>query len=740
MSLKYLFTLAILLSFYILYLRDQIKIKCDIKSIIYFVFFFKVFILYCLCLSSIMARTKSSNETLNGINNEGPSHEERKRRYFQILYARRMRERQIFMDSLKEYRTQTERSRFKRVKDLVGPSWYQVLSVSQFKALQALKDSMYKDLIEGRPVRVSKAIRELGIYPPPRNLNLMNCIYLGKNDPMEMLAHLFYDIYNHPITSKRFSYPLNSRIILSAILYLGLENIFYLLSEMFHNEPDDSPPCCKTRIRNEQSITSPYLQKMVATLNTRPKMKRITPLPLPPLDFLLNQEDDVPPPIICPPPPPPPPVVPKKRLPRSLCDKLAGVYRFQMPASNTTIKSVTKTHSDRRKSLYVAETFKKNGLNMERKKKKRKILKPPSAILPNIKYVISGVAIVNNRPVYIIGGVTIIPPDGQIIHGGYAEVKGRMVIVHNGIRGLPPPPEPDPCNCVNKWQNAIFNYIKSSKCYCGHYYDFHHEGKFSPDDVPYFRKPTGREPLQFDYNSIYETDPKNLHINKVFKRLWETESIIKGDNIPVLKDKDIKNKRKRKASNTTPSISENINPTQYLKLALKLLRRQNIAASLPDVHLAPELIEWMRQRLHGTITIKEKAKCRYKSNVYWQMFVTRGNHGFGHVPVRKELEFTGHSNWLHKLSLNDHFTKFRDDFKLQWFRSQARLNNLLWPTMFQTVMPDKHFRDIYFSYLHARVEDVHLLHPYCPREALERHLILAKKRYSCAPAGVEPHI
>lgn len=624
---------------------------------------------------------------------------------------------------------------------MIGPTWLQALSVPQRNALDALEFSIYQDILEGRPVRTANIMCQLGLYPRPNHIDLLNCVYLGRKDPKEMLAQLFLMTYGHTIDGKKLSYCLNARLMLSGILYLGLSNLLELLEKRFTSEAEKTAPKPKTKRQNKETLKSPYLQDMVAVLYLPPKRKPFQVAPLPNLDDL-NEPYEEDPIIPKPPPPPPPPPPPKKRLPRAYCDKLAGIMNIEPHSSVTAIAVKTITRRSKlqklRGSKMCVEVKKTYGISVTRPKKgtRRRKLVAPSTGLWNAQYTINGVCKVNGKTVFSLGNVSILPPDGDLINGGYSCIGGQYINIHCGFRARPPPPKPDPCDCVKRWQETVFKYVKENKCGCGHRYDYGNEGVFAPEELPFFEKCTKFTPYKFNYDTIYNLDEKHLYIEKEFKRIWDTESALHVGDGTALEKKDKKKKKVKRDSTTC--LGQNPKPEDYLKCALRHMRRINIAAKLPDIHLVPELKEWMRRRIYGPFTRYERKEMLRKSITFWQTFLTLAQKGFGHVSPKKDPAFAGHTTWVHKQKLNDKFRKFTENYKLELYRSYAHVTNLLWPTMCQAEFPDKKFREIYFSYLFSRKEDLQLMHPYNSKEAMERKFTIAKKRYCCPPAGYEP--
>lgn len=678
-----------------------------------------------------------------GQHNYGPetSCEERAYRRMQIVYSMKTRERQIFMKELKEIRKQKDKQLFKTIRKAVGPKWYQVLSVPQRNALDSLEFSIYQDLLEGRPLRTAIIMRDLGMYPRPNSVDLMNCVYLGRDDPKEMLAQLFLTTFGHPIDGKRASYNLNARLMLSGVLYLGLQNLIKLLRERFRPEPEQIKHISKPKPKIEPPLKSPYLQKMVAVLYETPKTERYHPPPLPNLDELNEPFEDDTLVITKPPPQPKPPPPLKKKLARSYCDKLAGVMAIEPYSSVTAISMKTITRTSHRKlrgsKMSVTEVKKTYGMSTTRRKKGGRRKKPvaPSTGLWNAQYMINGVYRVQGKTVFVVGNVAVLPSAGDLIHGGYKYMDGEFINIHCGFRRQPPPPKPDPCDCVKKWQDTVFQYVKRTKCYCGHHYDYGNEGTFLSDELPFFQKATKTSPLVFNYHTIYDLDEKRLHIDKEFKKLWDTDSVLHVEDGNVTDNKDKKKKKAKRSSSTC--LGQKPKPEDYLRCALRLMKRVNIAARLPDIYLVPELKEWMRRRIFGPFRHSAKENMLRKSTLSWQLFQMLAMRGFGHVAPPQDETFAGHTNWIHKLDLQNNFKKFTQKYKLEIFRSYANVTNLMWPSMCQAEFPDKKFREIYFSYLFGRIEDLQLMHPYSSKEATERKFILARKRYSCPPAGIE---
>lgn len=677
------------------------------------------------------------------------SYEERKHHRMQVVYAHKMREQQVFMQELRVLRQKRDKRMKKTIIESIGPRWYQALSVPQRVALDTLETTIYQDMLEGRPIRTASVMVALGLYPRPNSSDLMNCVYYGREDPKEMLAHLFFINYGHTIDGKQSLYCLNAKLILSGILYLGLGNLINLLRERFRAEPQKKKLLSKPKPKLDTPPVSPYLQKMIAFLYEVPKKSRFRPAPLPNLDDLNEPYEEPPIPKPAPLSPVHPPPTPKKKLPRSFCDKLAGVISIEphaiKPRSSVkafTVKTVTRGSNKKMRSSKMCLTegnkaFAVSGSMASKKSGHWKKLQAPSTGMSNAQFMITGVYTIHGKTVFVLGNVSILPPLGEVIHGGYKYIGSDCINIHCGFKGSLPPPKADPCDCVKKWTDTIFQYVRSTKCYCGHHFDYGNEGSFLPEELPFFQKASRNTPHAFNYETIYDLDPKSLHVEKEFKRLWDTDSVLHVDDGTNINKKETKKKKKR---SSTTCLGQNPKPEDYLKCALRLMRRVNIAARLPDIHLVPELKEWMRRRIYGPYSRLQKSDMLLKSSSYWQYFQMLDGKSYGHISPLRDPQFAGHTTWGHKQDLNDKFRQYTQKYRMEVYRSQAKVINMMWPSMCQSELPDKKFREIYFSYMYGRIEDLQIMHPYSTKEAMERKFLMAGKRYCCVPAGIEPPV
>ncbi|GBP30009.1 hypothetical protein EVAR_22910_1 [Eumeta japonica] len=574
-------------------------------------------------------------------------------------YSRKTMKRQEYLEDLQDQRRKDDKQRWKEIVALQGPTWYQALSVTQRCALDTLGTSIHHDLIEGRPTYIRPVIRELGIYPIPGSIDLMISAHHGRDNPQVMIAHLFEHTFGHAISVKRTSYSLNARLMLSAILYLGMDHLISLLREKFR--PDPQEPVRKTRQKQKKSprpLSSPYLEKITAVMWIKRKVKPSKPPPLPAIDD---------------------------------SEELEG------GASEQPSRNSMSTAKDKE------ELGKKSKVKKEKSGKKNKLF-VPSTGLDNAQYTIAGVTVVKGQKYYILNTVTILQTDTEMIHGGFAIIEGLYLNIHCGYRSRPPPPLPDPCDCMKAWNDTIFDHVKTYKCRCGHRYDFHNQGPFPRDELLFFHKPTLHSPYYFDCEAIYELDPQRLHIAKEFKNIWDTDSMLKLSEAA-------QNLKKKKRKGPTVGLGPNPSPQDYILWALARMRDINLIATLPDAHLVPELVEWMRKRIYGPLSKVGKLALLKASERYWPLFTVQESSCHGHVLPKIPPELYERTNFNQKARLKNIYEECANNYIAQTFRAQARIANTLWPTMYQAQVPNKSFRETYFTYIPAAVHYMHIIQP-----------------------------
>ncbi|CAH2048657.1 unnamed protein product, partial [Iphiclides podalirius] len=157
-----------------------------------------------------------------------------------------------------------------------------------------------------------------------------------------------------------------------------------------------------------------------------------------------------------------------------------------------------------------------NKLKMLKKKAKPKY----SAPYDNAQYQVGAVVFCGGRPHFLLNNVALLPTGYIPINGGVVQYGGEIF-----------------CNIIGYWKfprevkeecdetdNRIMEYLKESKCKCGHLYDFYQDDKLKEK---YFYPPTKQGPFWLDYAKIYQMDPMEDFIRDTFQ-----EALISSDSGP----------------------------------------------------------------------------------------------------------------------------------------------------------------------------------------------------------------
>ncbi|KAJ2943932.1 hypothetical protein O0L34_g8253 [Tuta absoluta] len=678
--------------------------------------------------------------------------ENKRRRKLRLIFTRKTTERKLFMDELKIIRKDTENKVLKNIKKSVGPSWYQVLSTRQRAALDRLEFNMKHDIISGRADGVMVILNVLNICPIPHVIDVFSSMDASKGNPMEFFAILFYTLYDHEISVKRYHYDLNQRIILSSIFYLGLPDLKRLLQSKFawNGEKSSPPPPDKKR---KQRHKSPYLWPMKAPMWFPAPPQKKKPDPLPDLGWLnapMQQEPSIPRPTPSPPPPPPR----KDTLDIDYCMQLAGYYPILGPPPKEKPIEITQPISRRRRPTKMIFKAEKKVYGLDRSicpsfKLRAKKPRYPIPTLENEQYNILGMSVVKRRAIAIVGGMIKIPIKGFIIHGGYVMFKGEFIVLNLGIKGEIPNNYLPPCTCVEALERPVFRYLNKHKCTCHHRFDFKNEGDFSreDDEEPYFQRPSSRNPHLFRTDNIYQTDQALGALYKTIHSIWDEDSLLNiplnsidsYDVVALAREelKRIKKENKYRKHRLPDCLGTNPKVEDYLRCSIRQFRLINIAARLPNVHMTRELKEWMRMRIFGPLTAKEKKKLNNKSTAYWAYLKYFEKEGLGvaRLKLPDYLKKNIPTDYNQNKKLYERFKRFTHHFRVKIYKKHSAAGNLFWATMCHPEFPDKHFRDIYFSYMINQVNDVLLNHPHSIVETMEKVLRKQQKRTVCLAKG-----
>ncbi|KAI5642355.1 hypothetical protein NE865_05717 [Phthorimaea operculella] len=678
----------------------------------------------------------------------------KRRRKMRLIFTRKTTERQLFMEELKTVRKERQKRVLKNIKKSVGPTWYQVLSTRQRAALDKLEFNIKHDLISARPYGTMSILSVLNISPLPHVVDVFESIDKSQGNPMAFFAILFYTLYDHEISAKRYYYDLNQRVILSSIFYLSLPELKRLLAMKFAWNGEKSSTLSSSHKKQKARPESPYLWKTKAPMWLPEEPQRKKPDPLPDLGWLnapFQQEPSIP----RPPPPPPPPPPKKKTLDIDYCMQLAGYYPVPpRPKEEESTQTPPEVSSRRRRPTKMILKVEKKIYGIDRslcptfRKTKRKPRFPESPLV-NEHNLIMGIFFYRGIPRPIIGNMVRTPLKGHIIHGGHVEFQGAYVMLHLGIKDELPRKFPPPCTCMHRLEGAILEYVKKQKCKCGHRYDFKNEGDFTAEDdeEPYFLRPSSRNPYQFRMENIFQRDREIAALQKEIHTIWDEDSLlgiapmsIDSHDVVALAREDLKRRKKEskyKRLRDPDCLGSHPKVEDYLRCSVRQFRLINIAARLPDIHKTRELKEWMRMRLYGPLSDKDKRKLNKRSTTDWAYLKYFENEGLGvaRIKLPDYLKKNIMTNWQEKDKLIEKFKKFTHKFRVKIYKKNYSVGNLYWATMCQPEFPDKHFRDIYFSYMISQVNDVNLSHPYSIVESMNRKLRIQERRIVCVPKG-----
>ncbi|KAL4715970.1 hypothetical protein ACJJTC_013270 [Scirpophaga incertulas] len=580
-----------------------------------------------------------------------------------------------FLRDLKYYMYRKAKKIEKQLNNEVGPAWYCELSSSQIEVLNHLKENIHQDLLEDLPTRIRKSLSDLGVTLKFPKILLMHAMNESINDPGVFIWNLYTSYYKRPPSELKPMYDINSMILMSCLVFIDLEECIETLEKLTSSKkaPPLEKPLRKNKYFQPQTRYGEYLQKMfVPCYSThssgRNKQKHET------LDYKFRLRSEQSYERLC-----------KdhsfllKRKERNRKQKQVERichYKFWEPPS-------TLRNSDPKMVAYV------NKLRMFKKKAKCK----HKSLYKNVQYLISGVSYTGGVPNYILTNVALLPTGYIHIHGGIVEFEGNFITVISGYWNS----EKDTnekcdatCDCSAKWESMIMGFIKNTKCNCGHLYDFYHEGKCNEK---YFYPPTKHGQYWIDNAQIYQMDPTENFIKKTIK-----EALMSSDGT---------------SEPTMPPVSaDSLNTTALLAALLAdLADTPLLIPHLPQANLLHNLLEWVRKRVKGNITLKQHKQMILKSQRRWldlkhMDFRARAYR----IPFTlNELE---HINWSHRQLVQKLFKIMLNDFVTRNRMNQLEQTRLWWSTMKYDEYPSKAFLDIYFTYMPGRMKDVFLINPY----------------------------
>ncbi|XP_059052844.1 uncharacterized protein LOC131847312 isoform X3 [Achroia grisella] len=285
-------------------------------------------------------------------------------------------------------------------------------------------------------------------------------------------------------------------------------------------------------------------------------------------------------------------------------------------------------------------------------------------------------------------------PTGYIpINGGTVPIGGEYITSLNGFWKFPKEVKEEcdeTCDCLTKWEEPVMQYLKGSKCKCGHLYDLYHEGKIKEK---YFHQATRHGPFWIDKAKVYQMDPMDDFIKDTVKEVLMSAEPTPQPSTPTISATGLKEK------DLLAALLADLSDTPLL------------IPHLPQANLLNNLQEWVRNRVKGKIGPKEHKRLILQSQRRWldlkhMDFRARAYR----IPfTMKQLE---HMNWSHRQLVQNLFDILLNDFVTRNKIKQVEQTRLWWSTTKYDAYPSKPFLDIYFTYMPGRMKDTFLINPY----------------------------
>ncbi|XP_052741501.1 uncharacterized protein LOC112052185 [Bicyclus anynana] len=582
-----------------------------------------------------------------------------------------------YLKELKYFFYCEEKRKFKRLNREVGPPWYCELSSTQREVLNGLKSNIHQDLLEDIPSRIRKSLSDLGVtLKIPRKI-LMTAMNESVEDPGVFIWNLYTAYYKKSPSEMRPIYDMNAMILMSSLVFVDLSECIDELDKLTHTSPSPTEVHEKKVRKNTQPNIryGEYLQKCyVPCYCTHSSKKKISDKPKPlgykvrlrsiasyerlckDLKFLEKRKDRN----------------KKEQQAERVCN-----YKFWEPPStlrNTNAKSVAYA----------------NKLKMIKKKAKPKFKAPYN----HVQYQVAGVSYVNNQPQYLLSNVAVLGTGYVPINGGIALFNGETINITIGHWKFPRAVSDicdAKCDCVTKWENSVMDYLKKSRCKCGHLYDLHHVGK---PEAKYFYPPSKHSPFWVDYAKIYQLDPMEDFIKDTVRECLMSTEPTPQPSMPTISPAGLKLKDLLAA------------------FLAELSNTPLLIPHLPQANLLANLQEWVRQRIKGKLTQKDTAKLLLQTQRRWldlkQIDFTARAY---RIPFT--LKHIKHINWSHRCMVQNLFHILLNDFVTRNSIMQLKQTRLWWPTTkYDAYRSPESFLDVFFTYMPGRMKDICLVNPY----------------------------
>ncbi|RVE51546.1 hypothetical protein evm_003816 [Chilo suppressalis] len=580
-----------------------------------------------------------------------------------------------FLRDLKHYFHCEAKREERRLQTEVGPPWYFELSSSQREVLSHLKENIHQDLLEDLPSRIRKSLSDLGVTMKIPKALLMKAMDESVNDPGVFIWNLYTYCFKKPPSELRSSYDINAMILMSSLVFIDLEECVQRLEKLTYTEktPSSEKPKKKNKYYEPDMRYGEYLQKMhvplYSTHSSGKKKSKAQPMGY---KFRLRSNESYE--KLC-----KDHTFLEKRLERNKKAKQTERvcnYKFWEPPS-------TLRNTDPKMVAYV------NKLKMFKKKAKAK----HKSQFENVQYLVTGVSFTGGTPRYILANVAMLPTGYIPINGGIIILNGTAITVINGFWKYPREVIEkcdNTCDCLTKWESSVMEYLKKSKCKCGHLYDLYNEGKTKEK---YFHQPTRHGKLWFDHAKIYQMDPWEDFIKDTVR-----EAMMSGEPTP-------------EPSKSTISPIGMKEKDLLAALLADLSDTPLLIPHLPKANLLNNLQEWVRKKVKGKILPKQHKKLILQSQRRW-LDLKHMDFKASAYKIPFSLKELQHFNWSHRKMVQTLFEVMLNDFVTRNQRKQFIQTRLWWSTMKYDPYPSKAFLDIYFTYMPGRIKDTFIVNPY----------------------------
>ncbi|XP_045517295.1 uncharacterized protein LOC123709791 isoform X1 [Pieris brassicae] len=581
-----------------------------------------------------------------------------------------------FLKDLRYYFYCEAKRKYTRLVTEVGPPWYCELSSSQREVLHDLKANIHQDLLEDIPRRVRRSLSDLGITLKIPKVILMKAMNASVEDPGIFIWNLYTEYYKKSPSELRPEYDMNSMILMSSLVFIDLEECTDRLEKLTACErvPTKMPEPKQKKNSQPNVRYGEYLQKCYVpcySSHTKKNTDKDKPLPLG-FKFRLRSVDSY--------------------------EKLCKNQSFLEKRKERNKKQKQEERVCNYKFWEPPSTLRNKNPKMAAMANKLKELKnkpKPKYKAPykNVQYNICGVAFSGGKPNYLINGVSLLPTGYVPINAGLVSVGGEQVTTIVGYWKFPRTVVAKcdgSCDCNEKWEETVMNYLENSKCRCGHLYDYNNTGKVKDK---YFYPPTRHGKHWFDSAKIFQMDSLEDFIRDTVKDALMSTEPSREPSMPTLLPSGLK------LQDLLEAFLAELSDTPLL------------IPHLPKASLLNNLLEWVRKRIKGKMTPADHKRLILQSQRRW---LDLKHIDFRAIAYRipftlKQLE---HMNWSHRYLIQTLFKILLDNFVTRNRLQQLTQTRLWWTTTKYDVYPSKAFLDIFFTYMPGRMKDTFLINPY----------------------------